>query len=75
MAILRGGGLRREEAVNLDLKDLNHTTGALKVKSGKGGKDRTVYLPDNLLGLVKGWLKVRGPSKGTLLCHTGRVAR
>ena len=69
MAILRGGGLRREEAVNLDLKDLNHTTGALKVKSGKGGKDRTVYLPDNLLGLVKGWLKVRGPSKGTLLCH------
>lgn len=32
MAILRGGGLRREEAVNLDLKDLQHGTGAVKVR-------------------------------------------
>ena len=69
MAILRGGGLRREEAVNLELKDLNHSTGALKVRCGKGGKDRTVYLPTGLLSLVGDWLRIRGVGKGALLCH------
>lgn len=69
MAILRGGGLRREEAVNLDLKDLNDSTGALKVRCGKGGKDRTVYLPAGLLALVEDWLNIRGSGKGAILCH------
>ena len=40
MAILRGGGLRREEAVNLELKDLNVADGSLRVRSGKGNKNR-----------------------------------
>lgn len=69
IAILRGGGLRREEAVNLDLKDLNFSTGALKVRCGKGGKDRTVYLPAGLLALVEDWLNIRGLGKGAILCH------
>lgn len=69
VAILRGGGLRREEAVNLDLKDLQHGTGAVKVRRGKGGKDRTVYLPAGLLALVEDWLSIRGPQKGAILCH------
>lgn len=69
MAILRGGGLRREEVVNLNLKDLDYSTGALKVRRGKGGKDRTVYLPTGLLKLVEDWLRIRGSSKGSILCH------
>lgn len=69
IAILRGGGVRREEAVNLDLKDLNIADGALKIRLGKGGKDRTVYIPAGLLSLVEDWLRIRGPSKGALLCH------
>ncbi len=75
MAILRGGGLRREEAVNLDLKDLNCGTGSVKVRCGKGGKDRTVYLPAGLLSLVEDWLSIRGSGKGKILCHIRKGSR
>jgi site-specific recombinase XerD len=68
IAILRGGGLRREEAVNLEYKDLNVADGELKIRCSKGSKDRTVYLP-LLLSLVEDWLRIRGSAKGVLLCH------
>lgn len=69
MAILRGGGVRREEAVNLDLKDLNVADGSLRVRRGKGNKERTVYLPPLLLSLVEDWISIRGKGRGVLLCH------
>lgn len=69
MAILRGGGLRREEAVNLELRDLNVADGSLRVRQGKGNKDRTVYLPPLLLSLVEDWISLRGKTRGALLCH------
>ncbi|PSB60802.1 integrase [Chroococcidiopsis cubana CCALA 043] len=69
MAILRGGGLRREEAVTLELKDLNTADGSLRVRRGKGNKERTVYLPPLLLSLVEDWISIRGKTKGALLCH------
>lgn len=69
MAILRGGGLRREEAVKLEMRDLNVGESSLKIRSGKGGKDRTVYLPPLLLSLVEDWVRIRGKAKGALLCH------
>lgn len=75
VAILRGGGLRREEVVKLDLKDLDHTTGALKIRCGKGGKSRTVYLPPGLLALVEDWLNIRGSAKGAILCHIRKGGR
>nr|WP_242027374.1 tyrosine-type recombinase/integrase [Sphaerospermopsis sp. FACHB-1094] len=45
IAILRGGGLRRGEIVNLMLSDFK--TGSVKVRGGKGDKDRTAscFLP------------------------------
>lgn len=75
MAIVRGAGLRREEAVNVELRDLNLHTGALKVRSGKGGKNRTVYLPDKLLSLVDDWLSIRGNQKGAILTHIRKGGR
>lgn len=68
IAILRGAGLRRAEVVKLALKDFNPETGALSIRQGKGGKDRTVYLPDNAIAWVENWLTVRGRSPGALLC-------
>lgn len=53
IVILRGSGLRRREVVNLDLSDFNSSTGAMKVRSGKGGKDRTVYLPEGAVPVVE----------------------
>lgn len=67
IAILRGGGIRRAEAVNLDLTDFNLSTGALEIREGKGKKDRTVYLPESAHALVEKWLNLRGEEPGPLL--------
>ena len=71
IAILRGAGLRRGEVVNLNLSDFK--AGSLKILSGKGSKDRTVYLPDGAVTVVKDWLKVRGPEAGALFCHINKA--
>lgn len=68
IAILRGGGLRRAEAVKLELKDFNPSCGAMDIRQGKGGKSRTVYLPNDALAFVENWLDVRGMTAGPLLC-------
>jgi len=75
IAILRGSGLRRREVVNLDLCDFNPSTGALEVRSGKGGKDRTVYLPTSAIGVVSDWLVVRSNAAGPLLCPVSKGKR
>jgi integrase/recombinase XerD len=68
VAILRGAGLRRSEVVKLNLQDFNPEVGSLEVIMGKGGKDRTVYLPESAVSFVEAWLKVRGHQPGALLC-------
>lgn len=67
MAILRGAGLRRAEVVKLELRDFNADARALEVRGGKGGKDRTVYLPRAACELVVDWLTLRGNEPGALL--------
>jgi len=67
IAILRGGGIRRAEAVNLEKADFNLSTGALEIREGKGKKDRTVYLPGPASALVEKWLNLRGEEPGPLL--------
>ena len=67
LAILLGSGLRRSEVVSLDLQDFDPGTGALKVRGGKGGKDRTVYLPSSGVRVVGDWLSDRGVRAGPLL--------
>lgn len=68
IAILRGAGLRRAEVAGLELRDFTASVGGLEVRGGKGGKDRTVYLPQVATLLVSDWLTVRGKSPGALLC-------
>ena len=68
IAILRGTGLRRAEMVKLKKSDFDVETGAVEVRKGKGGKDRTVYLPTSAIPYVVKWLKVRGQTPGALLC-------
>ena len=68
IAMLRGAGLRRAEVVSLKLGDFTPETGALAVRNGKGGKERTVYLPPGAIELVSDWLCARGRKPGPLLC-------
>ncbi|MEA5578669.1 tyrosine-type recombinase/integrase [Anabaena sp. UHCC 0451] len=71
IAILRGAGLRRGELVKLLLSDFH--AGSVKIRSGKGGKDRTVYLPDGALSIIEDWLEIRGREAGALICHINKA--
>jgi integrase/recombinase XerC len=37
-------GVRRQEFVNMDVGDIDLNTGAIRVRNGKGGKDRTTFI-------------------------------
>lgn len=77
-AILLGSGLRRQEVVSLDLGDFDPSSGAIKVRGAKGGKDRTVYIPSSGIKAVSTWLQVRGVKAGPLfypISKSHRVTR
>lgn len=46
--LLYGTGMRLMEGLRLRIKDVDFGHGAIVVRDGKGGKDRTVMLPDKL---------------------------
>jgi site-specific recombinase XerD len=74
-------GLRRGEVVNLDLSDFDPVEGSVKVRGGKGRKDRIVFFPEfqSLIGIpdvscvsynithVQKWITARGNVPGPLL--------
>ena len=75
IALLRIGGMRRQELAQLTLADLNPSNGSLVIRRGKGGKKRVVYLTPEALGILKEWLAVRGNSPGALICPVNKGGR
>ena len=57
--VLIFGGLRRAEVCDLYLTDIDFANKALLVRSGKGGKSRTVYLPDSAVAAIREYLTFR----------------
>ena len=51
--LMYGSGLRLMEALRLRVKDLDFNYRAIIVRNGKGGKDRVVTLPDELISPLK----------------------
>jgi site-specific recombinase XerD len=74
IAFLRGAGLRRAEVVKLDLKDFNNN-GEIKIRSGKGKVDRTVYLSPSAIAIVNDWIEIRTKIAGPLLCQVNKSGR
>jgi site-specific recombinase XerD len=72
LALLLGAGLRRSEAVGLDLGDYDADTGELRIRHGKGGRTRTVYATNGAKEALAAWLDVRGDQAGPLLLAVGR---
>lgn len=68
LAILYGCGLRRSEAVALDVEDYAPDSGELRVKAGKGNKARLVYVTNGGRQAVGLWLAVRGQEPGPFFC-------
>ena len=66
VAVLYGCGLRRGEAVFLDLSDYDRENGELKVRGGKGRKDRLTYAGGGAAEAIEAWIGLRGEEEGPL---------
>ena len=64
-ALLYACGLRRSEAVSLDLEDYDPETLEVRVR-GKGNKERMVYAEGGADRAVNGWVGLRGEEPGAL---------
>jgi site-specific recombinase XerD len=75
VAVLYGAGLRRSEVVKLDLKDFDPKDNSIKVRSGKGGKDRLTYLGQGAGGVVSEWVSARGVEPGPLFLPVNKAGK
>ncbi|MHB2017165.1 MAG: tyrosine-type recombinase/integrase [Candidatus Xenobia bacterium] len=75
LALLYGAGLRRSEAVALDVADWNSADGCVTVRHGKGNKARQTYLSAGGAKAVADWLAQRGTAPGPLLCPVNKGGR
>jgi len=74
VGLLYGAGLRRAEVVGLDLADFTPDNGELRV-TGKGGKQRMLYLRNGGASAMADWLAVRGIEDGPLFLPIRRGGR
>ena len=75
LALAYSCGLRRSEAVAVDLADLDLVGGELRVRRGKGRKPRQLTLPPSALPALQDWLQVRGTGPGPLFCPVLKSGR
>ena len=52
LRLLYGTGLRRAECLSLRIKDIDFARGRIMVHQGKGNKDRSTLLPDQLIDFL-----------------------
>jgi site-specific recombinase XerD len=72
LAALYGLGLRRVEAVALVLSDYSPSRGEVRVRHGKGNKERLMYTNAASAQALNDWLAVRGDWAGPLFPDIAR---
>lgn len=65
IAFMLDTGVRRSEAANLELEQLDVSEGQARI-TGKGGKERFVFFAPSTAELLKRWLAIRGDEEGSL---------
>lgn len=58
---LYGSGLRLSELIHLEVKDIESSKMQIRVRQGKGGKDRNVVLPQTLLEVLRRYFRKYRP--------------
>ena len=61
-----GAGLRCLELCHLEIDDLDRETGILRVRKGKGRKQRQLYLAKSVISAIEEWIVKRGNHPGPL---------
>jgi site-specific recombinase XerD len=74
LALLYGSGLRRAEAVGLEVADYDREAGTLKVR-GKGNKERLAHLGDASQAALEAWFSQRGFWPGALFVAINKGGR
>jgi integrase/recombinase XerD len=69
ITLMLNAGLRASEVLHLRCRDIDWTSGQLMVREGKGKKDRTLWLSETDLDLLRSW-RSRRPSSGGPLFTT-----
>jgi integrase/recombinase XerC len=58
MELLYGAGLRISEVVALDRSDIDLPGGEVRVRGGKGGKERRCPIGPPIIGAIEAWLRI-----------------
>jgi site-specific recombinase XerD len=66
LSLAYGAGLRASEVVSLKVTDIDSERQVIRVEQGKGRKDRTAMLADDLLALLRDWWRA-GHENGVML--------
>src|SRR5215472_12189471 len=69
MRLMLDAGLRASEVLKLGINDIDWMSGKLKVREGKGKKDRILWLNEGALELLRKW-RERKPAGTNLLFTT-----
>ncbi len=72
LTVLYAGGLRRSEAVALDVSDYDLSTGALTIRGTKDSRERTVCATAGAARALQRWIAVRGTNPGPLFAPVNR---
>ncbi|MDP9486909.1 MAG: site-specific integrase [Actinomycetota bacterium] len=75
VAVLYGCGLRRGEAAALEISDYDPETAELRVRGGKGRRDRITYASEGAADALGAWIAVRGDEEGPLFCPINKGDR
>lgn len=75
LALLWACGLRRAEVVALDRADYDAETGELRVRKGKGRKERLVWVTNGAADALADWLAERGDEAGALFHPVNKGGR